>query len=128
MMARKSITVEEERQCPILIEVRCLSLKLLGISMAIAKEGTLLDWKGFFHWFACLVDDKSCQCMSDCIDEAGVAEVYAEDPTVQENSDDEEVGDGGSDYEHEMEETSEKEARDEEDELVESREGIERQV
>ena len=97
------------------------------------KEGTLLHWlfpgKDLSTGLRVLVDDKACQCMSDSIVEGGVAEVYVEDPIDAEISDDEAVGDGGSDYEHEMEQTSEEDDLGKEIQtMTESREDIETQV
>ena len=67
--------------------------------------------------------------MSDSIVEGGVVEVYVEDPIDAEISDDEAVGDGGSDYEHEMEQTSEEDDLGKEMQtMTESKEDIETQV
>lgn len=49
-------------------------------------EGTMLHWlfpgKDLNSGLRALLDDTVCKLMADCIDDLGVAEVYAEEPTI----------------------------------------------
>ena len=88
-----------------------------------------------------LVDDKSCIEMENCIVEGGVADIYIEDPTVVEPSDDGEAAANVSDFENEMEaeedptveiEDDEMEAHDLQSQVLvcrtKSREEVEKQI
>jgi alpha-galactosidase len=71
------------------------------------KEGSLLHWlfprKELENGLRALVDDKACQCMCDCIDDAGVADVFVEDVPTQRECDDEDMQEANvSDFEDEL--------------------------